>query len=84
MTAIFRGVFLLAFILNGLLANAQTDGWESLFNGKDLTGWKQLNGDARFEVKDGVIIGTTVLNTPNSFICTEKNYSDFIFEVEFN
>lgn len=82
MTAIFRGVFLLAFILNGLLAKAQTDGWESLFNGKDLTGWKQLNGDARYEVKDGVIVGTTVLNTPNSFICTEKNYSDFIFEVE--
>lgn len=61
---------------------AQTDGWESLFNGKDLTGWKQLNGEAKYTVENGVIVGTTVLNTPNSFICTEKNYSDFIFEVD--
>jgi hypothetical protein len=68
------------FTLSGLMA--QTDGWVSLFNGKDLTGWKQLNGEAKYTVENGVIVGTTVLNTPNSFICTEKNYSDFIFEVE--
>jgi len=29
-----------------------------------------------------MIVGTTVLNTPNSFLCTKKNYSDFIFEVD--
>jgi hypothetical protein len=61
---------------------AQNDGWVDLFNGKDLTGWKQLNGEAKYEVVDGVIVGTTVMNTPNSFLCTEKNYSDFIFEVD--
>lgn len=61
---------------------AQSDGWVDLFNGKDLTGWKQLNGEAKYEVVDGVIVGTTVMNTPNSFLCTEKNYSDFIFEVD--
>jgi len=68
------------FALSGLMA--QNDGWVSLFNGKDLTGWKQLNGEAKYTVENGVIVGTTVLNTPNSFICTEKNYSDFIFEVD--
>ncbi len=57
--------------------------WINLFNGKDLTGWKQLNGKAHYEVKNGEIIGTTVLNEPNSFLATEKTYSDFIFEVEF-
>lgn len=61
---------------------AQTDGWVSLFNGKDMTGWKQLNGEAKYTVENGVIVGTTVMDTPNSFICTEKNYSDFIFEVD--
>lgn len=61
---------------------AQNDGWVDLFNGKDLTGWKQLNGEAKYEVVDGVIVGTMVMNTPNSFLCTEKNYSDFIFEVD--
>lgn len=57
--------------------------WINLFNGKDLKGWKQLNGKAKYEVKNGEIIGTTVLNEPNSFLATEKNYGDFIFEVEF-
>jgi len=73
--------FILFFLILSGFANAQ-DGWVNLFNGKDLTGWKQLNGEAKYEVVDGVIVGTTVLNTPNSFLCTEKNYSDFVFEVE--
>ena len=74
--------FLILFLLifSGV-ANAQED-WINLFNGKDLSGWKQLNGEAKYTVVDGVIVGTTVLNTPNSFLCTEKNYSDFIFEVD--
>lgn len=58
------------------------DKWTDLFNGKDLSGWKQLNGDAKFDVEDGMIVGTTVANTPNSFLCTEEEYSDFIFELE--
>ena len=57
--------------------------WVDLFNGKDLTGWKQLNGKAKYEVKNGEIIGTTVANTPNSFLATEKVYGDFIFETDF-
>ncbi len=57
--------------------------WVSLFNGKDLKGWKQLNGKAKYEVKNGEIVGTTVANTPNSFLATEKIYGDFIFETDF-
>jgi hypothetical protein len=56
--------------------------WRSLFNGKDLTGWKQLNGRALYEVKNGEITGTTVAGEPNSFLVTEKNYGDFILELE--
>ena len=73
--------FILFLLILSEFANAQ-DGWVNLFNGKDLTGWKQLNGEAKYEVVDGAIVGTTVLNTPNSFLCTEKNYTDFVFEVE--
>lgn len=62
--------------------HAKEEGWTSLFNGKDLSGWKQLNGEAKFEVEDEMIVGTTVANTPNSFLATEKDYSDFIFEVD--
>jgi hypothetical protein len=57
--------------------------WENLFNGKDLTGFRQLNGKASYRVEHGELIGTTVLNQPNSFLATEKEYGDFIFEVDF-
>ncbi|ULQ56996.1 DUF1080 domain-containing protein [Flavihumibacter rivuli] len=63
--------------------SSQKGQWVSLFNGKDLKGWKQLNGKAKYEVKDGAIVGTTVLNEPNSFLATEKDYQDFILELEF-
>ncbi|MEO6719158.1 MAG: DUF1080 domain-containing protein [Ferruginibacter sp.] len=57
--------------------------WTPLFNNHDLKGWKQLNGKAKYEVMNGEIIGTTVPGQPNSFLATEKEYGDFIFEVDF-
>jgi len=57
--------------------------WEILFNGKDLKGWIQRGGKALYEVKDGVIVGSSVLDTPNSFMCTKKEYANFILELEF-
>ncbi len=61
---------------------AQKEQWTPLFDGKTLKGWKQLGGQAKYEVKNGEIIGTTVANTPNSFLCTEKEYGDFILELD--
>ncbi|MBI5694066.1 MAG: DUF1080 domain-containing protein [Verrucomicrobia bacterium] len=59
------------------------DGWVPLFNGKNLDGWEQHSGKAKYRVEDGAIVGTTVLNTGNSFLCTKKTYGDFILEFEF-
>ena len=56
--------------------------WANLFNGKDLKGWKQLNGKAKYSIENGEIVGTTVANTPNSFLCTEQEYGDFILELD--
>jgi len=53
-----------------------------LFNGKDLTGWKQMGGEAVYTVEDGTIVGTTISGTPNSFLTTEKMYGDFVLELE--
>ncbi len=74
-------ILLLLFLSITNLLNAQ-EGWKDLFNGKDLSGWKQLNGQAKYTVENGEIIGTTVYGTPNSFLCTEQTYKDFILELE--
>jgi hypothetical protein len=65
-----------------LSVSGQSGKWENLFNGKDLQGWKQLNGKASYTIANGEIVGTTVSNEPNSFLATEKNYGDFILELE--
>ena len=57
--------------------------WESLFNGRNLRGWKKLNGTAAYVVRDGAIIGISKSNTPNTFLATEKMYGDFILELEY-
>jgi hypothetical protein len=57
-------------------------GWNDLFNGKDLSGWHQLNGHAKYTVENGEIVGTTVVNTPNSFLATNKDYGDFFLELD--
>ncbi|NGF55118.1 DUF1080 domain-containing protein [Parapedobacter sp. SGR-10] len=56
--------------------------WINLFDGKTLKGWKTLGGDAPYTVENGTIVGTMTKGTPNSFLVTEKEYGDFILELE--
>ena len=65
-----------------MAAQAQNGNWKNLFNGKDLSGWKAIAGKATFEVKDGVIEGTAVHGTGNTFLVSEEMYTDFILEVD--
>jgi len=81
MKIIFCNVLIIA-LLTGCSGGAAKDGWSHLFNGKDLTGWMQLNGEAEYKVENHEIIGISKSGTPNSFLCTEKDYSDFILEFE--
>lgn len=73
---------LLVAIIFSTQAQTSKEGWQNLFNGKDLSGWRQLNGKALYQVKNGEIIGTTVSNQPNSFLATAKDYGDFFLELE--
>jgi hypothetical protein len=59
------------------------EGFTPLFNGKDLTGWEQHSGKAEYRVEDGAVVGKTVAGTGNSFMCTTKEYGDFVLEFEF-
>jgi len=74
------------FIAAGLLLALTSCGpkWETLFNGQDLTGWNVQGGKAEFSVEDGVLVGTRVCaGGSNTFIVTDKTYSDFILEFDF-
>ncbi len=68
-------------IISSFTLTAQ-DGWEVLFNGKDLKNFEQLNGDAKYEIKNQELIGTSKVGTPNSFMATKKKYADFILEFD--
>ena len=62
---------------------AAEEGFVPLFNGTSLEGWEQHSGKAEYRVEDGAIVGRTVSNTGNSFLCTKRQYADFVFEFEF-
>src|SRR4051812_12301548 len=54
-----------------------------LFNGKDLTGWTKRGGNGSYKVEDGEIVGRSAPNTTNTFLCTDKKFSDFEMELDF-
>ena len=64
-------------------APADQASWQSLFDGKTLDGWVQRGGKATYQVEDGAIVGRSVPNTSNSFLCTKQHYGDFVLELEF-
>ena len=75
---------LLPLALMSLLTSARAeDAFVPLFDGKTLTGWEQHSGSAEYRVENGAVVGKTVPNTGNSFLCTAKKYGDFILELEF-
>jgi hypothetical protein len=66
------------------VAAAAEKKWTPLFDGKTFTGWKPLQGTAKYEIRDGAIIGIVTEGVPqNSFLTTEEVFGDFIFECEF-
>lgn len=54
----------------------------SLFNGKDLTGWK-VYGTEKWYVKDGVLVCESGPDKEYGYLGTEKSYKDFELTVEF-
>ena len=71
----------LALAAFALTAKAQ-NGYRPLFDGKTLNGWKRLAGTAGYKVEDGNIVGTSVAGSGNTFLVTEKEFGDFILELD--
>jgi hypothetical protein len=60
------------------------EGFVSLFNGKDLTGWKVPEGDnGHWKVEDGVIDYDARSEAPgDKDLWTEESYSDFVLRID--
>jgi hypothetical protein len=58
--------------------------WTPLLSGNDHNGWTIKGGTATYEVKDGVVTGRTVHNSPNTFLTSDIDYGDFILELEYH
>jgi hypothetical protein len=56
--------------------------WTSLFNGKNLKDWKKLNGTAEYKTEDNTITGISKTGSPNTFLATTKEFTNFILEYE--
>jgi hypothetical protein len=75
------GVSIVLFLMtSGLFA--QKEGWTSLFDGKTLNGWKELAGTAQYTVENGAIVGAGVAGSGNSFLVTDKEFGDFVLEMD--
>jgi len=70
----------LAMLTGGTAMAADEKGWVQLFNGKDLTGWKTHPDDkAKWEVKDGILIGSG----PVGHLFSERgDYENFHYRIE--
>ncbi len=75
-------IFTIAFGAAIFFSSCNNSDWQPLFNGKDFEGFVQLNGKAQYIVENGEMVGISTAGTPNSFMCTQKEYSDFILEFE--
>ena len=81
----FRIAVALSFLFLPIVSLRADDyGLLNLFNGKNLDGWTQRNGTATYRVQGDMIVGKTNEGSPNSFLCTDKEYGDFelMFEVK--
>ena len=74
-----KGVFL-SLLLACHRADPIADGWRSLFNGTDLTGW---TGDPTvWRVENGSISGKSAYVLDNTFLIFEQLFSDFVLEAK--
>ena len=78
-TTILFAIQVLALTFIPYLLNAQTI---SLFNGKDLTGWK-IYGTEKWYVENGILICESGPDKEYGYLATERTFKDFELTLEF-
>ena len=74
---------ILSALLLAAVLPATAQNWKPLFNGRNLSGWTMKNGNVKYKVEDNAIVGYSKYGEPNTFLCTNDKYGDFILEFEF-
>lgn len=75
-----KTLFSLLLVLSPLAARADEEGFTPLFNGRDLSGWVNINcAPETFSVREGVIQSTGV---PTGIVRTQRQYENFVLELE--
>lgn len=80
LSRLFVGRCLLAFLVLAVVAMGSVrgeEGFESLFDGQTLRGWKSAGG---YEVREGVIV---CIPGGKGNLLSEKEYGDFVLRFEF-
>lgn len=66
--------------------DVRADGFQPLFDGRTLDGWRLAKGPAsgkmQYAVEDRAVVGKCVLGQPNGFLRTDEEFEDFIFTCE--
>ena len=63
-------------------ASAAEDTLPSIFNGKDLSGWKAASSNNLWQASGGILVGQSDLKKSGAMLYTEASYSNFVFETE--
>lgn len=89
-----KKILLLAIILTGLVSCTdknnmltpaeKANGWELLFNGEDLSGWRNYSSDTinGWYVEDGCLVSTGELSDTLGYIVYDKLFEDFDFSID--
>ncbi len=65
------------------VSELKEEGFVTLFNGENLEGWRKTGGTGEFEVSGESIRGFGKDVKGNTFLRTDKEFSDFIFTFQF-
>ena len=71
----------LLLVLTAVGQSPSGSGWTPLFNGKDLSGWKN-NGEEKWVVDHGTILCESTANK-YGYLSTEKTYTNFVLRLKF-
>jgi hypothetical protein len=82
MKRIAVGLFVALLVSVPLMAQApqRPEQFQPLFNGKDLAGWTNINGDPdTWAWRDGMVVTT---GKPIGVMCTDRMYENFVLHIE--